>query len=175
MTSEAAEVLLAAGRELRLRCFMGPLPFDVDGWMQKGLMCDLPRLEDGASEYHFDVRHVEYGGTYCKLKYDQGKPCLTIGGGGTYPAHLDGWRSAVSELNELVVNTSILSPRTYIWLHGYHHLARQADAEYAAAQEQAMIRILQERGSITGLVPPILPPEAGRPMRRRRRWPWGRR
>lgn len=125
----AADLLLAAARELRLRCFMGPVPFDVDGWLEQELECDVPRLspEEEARGYHFEVRSAGYIGTYFELRCDgEGRPCLDVGGGGTHPADLDGWRAAVDEFN---LFSRSRHPRKYIFLHGYWHLARQADDE----------------------------------------------
>ncbi len=40
MSDEAADRLLAAGRALHLRRFMGPSPFDLDAWLREGLDSD---------------------------------------------------------------------------------------------------------------------------------------
>ncbi|MGI5148969.1 hypothetical protein ACQEVC_21835 [Plantactinospora sp. CA-294935] len=144
MMSEAPDLLLAVGRELRLRRFMGPLPFDVDQWTRQAPECDLPRLEDADSGYHFEVRNVHTLGTFFKLRIGRdGKPCLTVGsltGPRPYPADLDGWRAVVAEFNQ-VADKSVLSPRTYIWLHGHRDPVRQAHAEDQARLEEAMGRL----------------------------------
>ncbi|WP_437105378.1 hypothetical protein [Streptomyces sp. enrichment culture] len=167
MTSEAAQLLMAAGRDLRLRRFMGPLPFEVDQWMRQDLECDLPlpkRLDDGTIGYHFEVRDPDYYmGTYFRLVFaGQGRPYLTVGQ--HYPADLDGWRAVVAHLNRFSGDT-LLPPRKYIWLFGHEDLARQADAAYQARLDEVMTRLGWD----------VPEPQIGEPVRRRRRWwPWGR-
>lgn len=151
MTGETAGVLLAAARELRLRRFMGPLPFDVDAWMRQGLECDLPGLEGHATSYHFEVRNVDYTvGTSFELGADprDGKPYLTVGspGGrpqGPYPADLDGWRAVVAEFNQFAPKGDLL-PQIYIWLHGHGYPARVADAEHRALMNEVIRRLARE-------------------------------
>ncbi|MEU5875896.1 hypothetical protein [Spirillospora sp. NPDC047279] len=142
--THSADVLLAAARELRLRRYMGPLPFDVDAWMSKRPECDLPRLET-ETEYHFEVRDpTYYGGTAFKLRCDQGEPYLVVGNPsvgnyGPHPATLEGWRAVVSEFNQSAPTTA-LAPRRYIWLHGHVDLVRPVDREYQSMLEEAKRR-----------------------------------
>lgn len=125
MTGEAADLLLAAGRELRLRCYMGPLPFDADAWLRRGRESDLPRLQEGVSGYHFEARTVDYIGTYFELRCGtDGAPSL-VTGDGIHPADPDGLRAVADYVNRFA-EASVLGPRKYIWLHGHHGQALAA-------------------------------------------------
>jgi hypothetical protein len=108
--SEIADMLLAAARKLRLRRFMGSLPFNMDAWMDKGPECDLPRLKAGETRYYFEVRDINYSvGTSFKLWADNhGRPWLEGGDPNhreSYPADLDGWRAVDAETG----NTSLVN------------------------------------------------------------------
>ena len=146
MSDQVADVLLAAARELRLRRYMGPIPFDADEWIRQGSECDLPRLEDGETEYHFEVRTREYEGTYFTLGLDgDGKPDLVIGSiepdrAGPYSADLDGWRAVATEINRFAP-TSVVEPRKYIWLTGHAHIANKVDSEHRARLDQAVAHV----------------------------------
>lgn len=142
MTGEAGDIVLAAARELRLRRFMGPLPFDADEWTRKGLECDLPRPTDAHAGYHFEVRDVDYTvGMAFQLRLgDQGTAQLTVATSAhPHPADLAGWRVVVTELNRFAPK-SVFAPRVYIWLHGNAELARAADTEHRARLDEAMRR-----------------------------------
>lgn len=167
MSDEAADPLLAAARELRLRCHMGPLPFDVDAWMRRGRECDLPRLEGGATAYHFEVRDpVYYGGTYFELTLDDdGAPALMVGTGdaatsGPYPATMEGWRAVVAEFNRFS-SDSVFGPRKHIFLHRHGHAsARAEEDEYSELVQRAMAVVMPE------LVRPDLAAPAPAPRKR---------
>ncbi|WP_033329527.1 hypothetical protein [Streptomyces yerevanensis] len=120
------DLLRAVGRELRMRRFMGPLPFDVDQWMRQGLESDLPRprREDGGRVYHFEVGAVD---GYTSASFDLGcsssrTPYLFFSGGHRF-ATLDEWRDLVTHINRFA-ERSVFLPRKYIWLRGYRHLGR---------------------------------------------------
>lgn len=155
MRRENADRLLAVARTLRLRRFMGALPFDVDAWMAKGLECDVPRLKAGETGYHFEVRDVDCTvGTSFELHADdQGRAWLRGGDPnrrGFYPADLDGWRTVVAQLNEMFPRRSedVFSRRLYIWLHdtwGYgHQRAREAESQDYELRREVLRRLADE-------------------------------
>ncbi|PAZ13313.1 hypothetical protein CLM62_25815 [Streptomyces sp. SA15] len=162
---------------------MGPLPFDVDEWMRKGLETDLPLPEPGDDggkeewEYNFNVRSRYYGGTYFQLRYSPQRGAhLDVGGGGSYPADLEGWRSVVAYLNQNF-GGSVFDVR-YIWLHGSDALMREADDRHqypVATIMAASTRELPTPDSTTSSPLPSRDRMARRlAWRRRRWWPWGR-
>lgn len=143
----------SVGRELRMRRFMGPLPFDVDQWMRQGLESDLPRprRKDGGRVYRFDVGAVD---GYISASFDLGcssnrTPYLFYSGGTPF-ATLEEWRTLVTHINRSA-ERSVFLPRKYIWLRGYRHLARQADDEYCIRLYESIKKTDRERTRRTPL------------------------
>ncbi|HEY8482674.1 MAG TPA: hypothetical protein VIL71_22875 [Spirillospora sp.] len=171
MSDQAADLLLAAARELRLRCHMGPLPFDADAWMRKEQECDLPRLDGGETHYHFEVRDPEYYlGTYFELGLDDnGAPSFTVGTGdpatsGPYPADMDGLRAVAAEINRFG-GDSVFGPRKHIFLHRYgRKAAYEAEEAHQELLKKAMARVMPE------LLPPEPLPRLIPPRQKRTLW-----
>ncbi|MGW0665253.1 hypothetical protein [Streptodolium elevatio] len=122
----------AVARELRMRRFMGPLPFDLDQWMRQAPESDLPRprREGGGRVYHFEVGAVD---GYTSVSFALGcssnrTPYLFFSGGHRF-ATVEEWRALVTHINRFA-ERSVFLPRRYVWLRGYRHLARRADDEY---------------------------------------------
>ena len=134
---------------------MGQVPFDLDQWMRQGHESDLPPLKDGETFYHFEVRTVDYLGTFFKLGVGQdGKPGLQVGGApkSSYGADLDGWRAAIARINKAAPK-SPLGPRVFIWLHGStsgRAQVRDADTAYNCRLEQAMTNVRDQQGPFFG-------------------------
>ncbi|MDT0266001.1 hypothetical protein RM844_06805 [Streptomyces sp. DSM 44915] len=168
MPHETADLLLAAGRAVGLRCYLGPLPLDADALLRGERESDLPRLPDGASEYHFEARTVGLIGTFFTLRLGpEGAPILVTGDGGHHPADPDGLRAVADHVNGFAGN-SVLGPRTYVWLQGHSGQARAADEAHQARLRVAMARA----GWPVAPAPPTGP--TTRTAGRRWRWPWSR-